>query len=249
KTGIDNHHVFGAHGRGDRREAFFVAAVVLVLAVRDDACRRSDRQERLLDLHGRERGFEIVDVALELRLAGIGDRRDANRICAGPDLVARIELGIEFSEALTIGAALEWVCADLQRATFKTTQPFERILRPTDRLSEFAVAYHIDSGFSLSANNLGDTLGQACVIAVPVEAFARLLPTQKRLQPLRPDQTADMGGQDAVNAALHLADWGSMAWRASSRSRHSQPENNGRDMALLAHPRELCWTHRTLERE
>ena len=181
-----------------------VAAVIFVLAVRDDARGRGDRQERLLDLHAVERGLEIVDVARELRLPGIGDGRDANRIHPGRDLFMRVELGIELGEALSIGAALKWIGTGLDRTAFEAAQPFERVLRPADRFPEFAVADHIDAGFGLAANDGGDRLGQARLVGVRVERFARLLRAQECLQRLGPDQAADMGGEDSVAAAFHL---------------------------------------------
>ena len=51
-----------------------VALVIFVLAVGDDACRRGHRQKRLLHLDALQRGLEVVDVPLQLGLAGIGDR-------------------------------------------------------------------------------------------------------------------------------------------------------------------------------
>ena len=50
KAGVDDHLVFGAHRVGDRRLQLVVALVIFVLAVGDDARRRGDRQEGLLDL-------------------------------------------------------------------------------------------------------------------------------------------------------------------------------------------------------
>src|SRR5262249_48947085 len=108
-------------------------------------------------------------------------------------------------EALSIGAALKWIGTELDRTAFEAAQAFERVLRPADRFPEFAVADHIDAGFGLAANDGGDRLGQARLVGLRVERFARLLRAQECLQRLRPYQAADMGGEDAVAAAFHVA--------------------------------------------
>src|SRR5262249_35993206 len=110
------------------------------------------------------RGLDIGDVALELRLSGIGDGSDANRIHPGRDLFARVKLGIELGETLSIGAALKWIGAGLDRTAFEAAQAFKRVLRPADRFPEFAVADHVDAGLGLAANDGADRLGQARLI-------------------------------------------------------------------------------------
>src|SRR5262249_58769415 len=101
--------------RADGDEALLIARVIFVLAVRDDARGRGDRQERLLGLHAFERSLEIVDVALELRLPAIGDGSDADRVHPGRDIFARVEFGIEFGEALAVGATLKGIGTRLDR--------------------------------------------------------------------------------------------------------------------------------------
>src|SRR5262249_23136044 len=73
-------------------------------------------------------------VALELRLSGIGDGSDANRIHPGRDLFARVELGIELGEALSIGAALKWIGTRLDRTAF---EPLKRSSAYCDQLIDF----------------------------------------------------------------------------------------------------------------
>ena len=107
EAGIDDHLVFGAHRLGDRGLQLLVALVVFVLAVGDHARRRRHRQERLFDLHALQRGLEVVDVALQLGLAGIFDRADADRFGRGRHRFLGIELGIEFGKSGAVGAALE----------------------------------------------------------------------------------------------------------------------------------------------
>ncbi len=111
KTRVDDHAVFGAHRRADGADQLFFAFVVFVLAVGNDAGRRRHRQERLDHIDALERGFEIVDVALQLGLAGIGDRPDAHRFDRGRDAFAGVELGIEFGELLAVDAARKWIGA------------------------------------------------------------------------------------------------------------------------------------------
>src|SRR5262249_6661926 len=83
-------------------------------------------------------------------------------------------------------------------------QPLEHILRPTDRFSEFAIADHVDAGLCLPTHHLGYRVAQALGVGALIERAAGLLGTQKILQWLRPDQAADMPGEDAFRAALHL---------------------------------------------
>ena len=91
---------------------FIVVLVVLVLAVGNDARRRRHREETLHHLDVAQRGFEGVDVLRELGLAGIGDGADGNRIHDRLDLVAGIEIGVEFRKARAVGAAGERIAGD-----------------------------------------------------------------------------------------------------------------------------------------
>ncbi len=164
KAGIDDHVVFGAHRRADGADQFFLALVVFVLAVRDDARRRGDRQERLLDFDVLERRFEIVDVALQLRLPGIADRPDAHRLDRGGDALAGIELGIKLGEFLAVDAAGERIGARLDRPPLETAQSLQHILRPADRFAELAVADDVDADLGLLAHDFGDRLLQASFV-------------------------------------------------------------------------------------
>jgi hypothetical protein len=193
------------HRLPDGDEAFFIALVVFVLAVRDHARGRGDRQERLLDVHAFQCGLEVIDVALQLRLPGIGDRTDANRVGAGRDLLVLVELGVEFREVLTIGAALERIGAGLHRTALEAAEALEHVLRPADRFPELAVADHVDAGRGLPPHDVRNGVAQAPVVGAMVERLARLLRAQELLQRLRPDQAADVGGQNAFGAALHWA--------------------------------------------
>ena len=226
EAGIDDHAIFGAHRGADGADQFFFALVIFVLAVGDDAGRRSNRKERLDHIDALQRGFEIVDVALQLRLAGIGDRPDAHRLDRGGDAFAGIELGIKFGELLAVDAAREWIGAGLDRPPLEAAQPFEHVLRPADRFAELAVADDVDADFGLLVHHLRDRRRQALVISGRVVRLAGLLGAQKLLQRLRPDQAADMGGQDAVGAALHLCSLGGLLRQANTAPRG--PRNGAR---------------------
>src|SRR5262249_61975515 len=136
----------------------------------------------LLDLHALQRSLEIVDVARELRLSGIGDGSDADRVHPGRNLFARVELGIEFGESLSIGAALKGIGTRLDRTALEAAQAFERVLRPADRFPEFAVADHVDAGLGLPADDTGDRVRQTRFLTLRDARFAGLLRAQERLQ-------------------------------------------------------------------
>src|SRR5262249_52340558 len=161
--------------------------------------------ERLLDLHAFEGSLEIGDVALKLRLPGIGDGSDANRIRPGRDLFARVKFGVELGKPFSISAALKWIGTRLDRTAFEAAQAFERVLRPADRFPEFTVADHVDAGLGLPADDSADRLGQARLVGLRVERFSRLLRAPKPLERLGPDQAADMGGENSSAAAFHRA--------------------------------------------
>ena len=200
---VDDHLVFGAHRSADGADQVLFALVIFVLAIGNDARRRRDRQERLGDVDALESCFEIVDVALQLRLSRIGDRAGADRLDGGGDTLARIEFGIELGEFLAINAARERIGAGFDRPPLEARQPFQHILRPADRFAEFAVADDIDADLGLLPHHLGDRIFEAIVIAGMIVGFARLFGAQEFLQRRRPDQAADMRGENTIAAALH----------------------------------------------
>src|SRR5262249_55975767 len=101
------------------------------------------------------------------------------------------------------GATLKWIGTRLDWTAFEAAQSFERVLRPADGFSEFAVADHIDAGLGLPTNDGGNRLGQARLIGLRIGRFARLLRPPECLRRLGPDQAADMGGENSIAAALH----------------------------------------------
>src|SRR5438067_8180229 len=191
------------HCLANRANELFVALVIFVLAVRDHARGCRYRHECFGDVDAIEGGFEIIDVALQLRLPRIGDWSDADRIKSGRNAFAGVELGIELREARAVGAALEDIGAGHERAALESAQPLEHILRPADRFSKLAIAYDINPGVGLAAHDLGNRLGEELIVFVLVESLALLLRPEDFLQFRRPNKTSDMGGEDAVGAAFH----------------------------------------------
>ncbi len=184
EAGVDDHAVFGAHRGADGADQVLFGLVVFVLAVGYDARGRRHRQERLDYIDAFQRRFEIVDIALQLGLAGIGDRPDAHRLDGGGDAFAGVELGIKFGELLAVDAAGKRIAARLDRPPLKTAQPFEHVLRPADRFAELAVADDVDAGFGLLVHHLRDRSRQALVISGRVVRLAGLFGAQKLLQRL-----------------------------------------------------------------
>ena len=120
-----------AHGLRDRGLQIVFVLVVFVLAVGDDAGRRRHRQEALFRLHALERGFEIVDVALQLGLPRILDRPGADRLAHRRHAFFGVELGIEVGELGAVGAALERIGGLLlDRPALEAGEARERVLRP-----------------------------------------------------------------------------------------------------------------------
>jgi hypothetical protein len=203
KARVDNHLVFGTHRSADSADQLFVALVVFVLAVRDDARRRSDGKKCFGDFNVLERRFEIVNVSLQFRLAGIGDRTDAHRFNCCCHALTRIELGVELGELFAVDAPRERVGPGRDRSAFKTAQSFQHVLRPGNRLSEFAIADDVNTDLSLLVHHLGNRTGQTFAICGNVVRLARLLGTQKVLQRLRADQAAYMRGKNSIGTVLH----------------------------------------------
>ena len=109
-----------------------------------------------------------------------------------------------FCLGLAIGAALKRIGARFHRTPLEPAQAFQDVLRPADGFSELTIADHIDAGFGLSVDDIGDRSCQTTIVCLQVERFARLLGTQKLLQRLRPDQAADMSCEDSIDASFHL---------------------------------------------
>jgi len=75
-------------------------------------------------------------------------------------------------------------------------------LRPTDRFAEFAVADDVEADIGLFPHDSDDAVGEAALIGVLVVGFPTALGTQEFDQLGRPNQAADMRGQDSLIATL-----------------------------------------------
>src|SRR6476646_5475830 len=129
-------------------------------------------------------------------------------------------------------ASLTWLTLRPDRAALEPAQALQHVLRPADGLSKLPVADHIDAGFGLPAHDIGDRSGQAMIVCLRVKRFARLLGTQKLLQRLRPNQAADMGREDAINASFHLV--------LRARVKMVRPSSSHRGHCQIARLRGSC---------
>ena len=111
-----------------------------------------------------------------------------------------------------IGATIEGIVASADRPSLETAQSFERILRPTDRFAEFAVAHHIDAGPMLPGDDVLHGLPQTCVVGGLVIGLARLSRADEVLQFRRPDQAADMRREDVRLRSRARASFGRLRW-------------------------------------
>jgi hypothetical protein len=92
----------------------------------------------------------------------------------------------------------------LDRPPLEAAQPFEHILRPADRFAELAVADDVDARLGLLVHDLGDGAFQARVVGgLRRTGLPACFGAQEILQRRRPDQAADMRGENAIRAALH----------------------------------------------
>src|SRR5262249_37189038 len=206
EAAVDDHLVFGAHCRRDCHLQVIVAFVVFVLAIGNDTGRRRDRQEGFLYFRDLQSRFEVVDVALQLSPTRVFDWTSADRFGGGGDGLFCIKLGVEFGKLSAVGAALEWIRNTLPNwAALKPGQSLEGVLRPADRLAEFAVTDDVDAGLRLMFHDLIYGFRKADLVGFLLERPASLLCAQELLQRVGPDQAADMRCQNAFGAAFHSA--------------------------------------------
>jgi hypothetical protein len=186
-------------------QQFVFVLVVFVLAVGNHRRRRRDRHESLNHLHFLQGGLEVVDVALERGLPGVGDRADHHRLGRDLHVVPRVELLVKLREAGAVRAAYERVSRCAERTALEAAHALDDVLRPGNALAELAVADHVDSRLGLPAHHVGHLFLQAAGVSLGVVALALLLCAQKLPDGVRPDQAADMGGEYPIGAALHDA--------------------------------------------
>ena len=181
---VDDRAVFHAHRIGDRIEELAIGLVVLVHAVGDHARRRGDRKEALFRPGALERGLEVVDVALDGRLARVGDgphaRRDSRarphrRRRSG----GRVELAVELCETRPVSAAVEAVLARPGGPALEPGQALQHVLRPADGFAELSVAHDVEARLDLTPNHLRHGKPQAIGVSLLVVGLPRLLGPDK----------------------------------------------------------------------
>jgi hypothetical protein len=198
KTGVDDRPVFLAHGVGDGEDVFLRRLVVDVPLPVLDVGRGNRRHERLCGFHVAERGFEIVDVALELGVALIGDRPGADHVG-----VARSDMGlrIKFRKRQPLARAGPLIARAGHGVDLVTAEPFVDVADEA-RLAEFAVVDHVDAEFGLLAHDVGDGGAQPRGGCRRIESLGAVA-LHQREQIGRPRQAAGVGRKNSVAAAFH----------------------------------------------
>src|ERR1700723_1513809 len=78
------------------------------------------------------------------------------------------------------------------------------VLGPANSFAKLAVADDVNSGFGLLADNFLNARTQALRIGFDVVGSSSFLLSQKGGKIVGPDETADMGRENAVNATFHF---------------------------------------------
>jgi len=124
-------------------QAVRVALVVLVPPVPGSRSPAPPRKKSFHHAAASSAALSSADVALDLGLAGVRDRRHAHcssavaPAVAGGPLARRVSLN---SGKRARSARAQKDGAGLHRPALEAAQALERVLRPADRLAEFAVA-------------------------------------------------------------------------------------------------------------
>ncbi len=127
----------------------FVIGVLLPVL---DVGRRDRRHEHLFDLHAIERRFEIVDVALELGVALVGDRPGADHVGMGRSGVG---LRVEFRKRQSLARCGPLVARPGARVDLVTAEPLVDVADEA-RLAVFAVVDHVDAEIALLVDDFAD---------------------------------------------------------------------------------------------
>ena len=153
---------------------------MLVLRVRQRACRGNDRQKGARHIDLGEGTFEVGDVALDLRVR-VGQRAGDNKARAEPFSQARdaIVLGIEFRKRHPVLAAPR--CghgvARLrggQRPSQHAAEAIVNVKSPVTAFAEFAIADDVDAGLGLPADHRLNRLLQAFLVGRRIVRFSVL---------------------------------------------------------------------------
>ena len=158
----DDRPVFLVQLGRERVKIVFVGLVVLVDA---DARRRRRRQEHVMIRHagGLGRGFDVVDVDLQMLLAAIFDRPDADHRRDRHDRAAHHRLLEILRVVFRKGRDL--LLEQQQLLVGPRLEAFEPLLDVGEEagLREFAVGDDVDAAFDLLAHAVGDRLGDGRV--------------------------------------------------------------------------------------
>ena len=201
-AGRDDRLVFLVQLGRERVEIVFLGLVILVDA---DARRRRRRQEHVMirDARGLGRGFDIIDVDLEILLAAVLDRTDADHRRQRHDRAAHHRI-------LEVLRVVFRECRDLlleqQHLLFGPgLEAFESLLDVGEeaRLRDLAVGHDVDAALDLLAHAVRDRLGDGRVVYLLVIGLAGELRLHHIEHGVRPRQAADMRRLDAIDILLN----------------------------------------------
>ena len=229
QPGIGDRLVFLVQRFGECEQTALFVGVVLDLCAGEGTRRRDDWQEsgkrRVLRPGCGEAGSDVADIAADLVLTAIGDR------AVDHDAIAEtfaqtgggIVLGIKFRKGraiLSAGHGRHRILQFLRRGRphGNAFEPLENIERPIEPFTEFAIADDVDADLRLLADDLDDRLGETGFEGGLVIWLAIFDRSPELDQFRRPDQTADMGGENAIGVVRHVE---CFSCRSLSRGRYT----------------------------
>ena len=200
EPGGDDRQVLLAHRLGDRGEVLLVRAVVLVAP---EPTRSGRRHEHVGDVVAGDRRLEVVDVGLQQLLTDVADRALADDPAQRGDRrrvlleVVGVVLGEVVDLLLPRRGHAHVVDVGLEAA--------EAVLDVAEEadLAHLAVRDDVDAVLDLLTHPIGDRLGDLAVEQLGVVGPAVLPLLQRVEQLVGTGQAADVGGEDAIGAALH----------------------------------------------
>ncbi len=156
-------------------------------------------------------GLYVLDVAQDL-LVGILDRTVDDNAIAEPlgETGRGVILGIKFRECLVVAAATHrghriFGFLRRYRANGNPGKPFVDVERPVGAFAELAVADNVDADLGLPAHDFRNRIRKARFERRFVISLAVLDRPPERDELWRPDQAADVSGENAIAAVRHDA--------------------------------------------